>query len=211
MAHENLVFGIIVTIVVIVFLLIFLRIWEIIKPYIILARKIIKVIDIIKNFSVEVALTLLNLIKDVIVGIFKIFDFDDVVVMALNSVVTKIDEVLNEKTLTELIAKGKRVVITAVGQTADNAVRFANQLVEKLVPVSLVLFDSAIMPSNKIDDKIHIININSQDLNISARGSSDMSILNVSRAKNSKSEYSIIKPNSQDINGYIEAVRNGFI
>lgn len=210
MAHENLAFAVIAILIIVVFLFIFFRIWEIIKPYIILARKIIKVVDIIKTFTVDVALTLLNLIKDVVTGIFRIFIFDDIIVIALNNVVAKIDDVLDEKTITHLVSQGKRIVITAIGQSAENAITFANQLVDKLAPVSLVLFDPQTR-SHKVDDRIHIITIKSKDLNVSARGMEDSSEFYVSQAKNSKVKYNITKPQTIDVNSYMIAVKNGFI
>ncbi len=211
MANESLVFTIIATIVIIVFLFIFFRIWEIIKPYIILARKIIRVIDIIKNFTTDIALTLLNLIRDVITGIFRIFNFDDTIVLALNNTVAKINELLDDETISNLLSEGKRIVVTAIGQTAENAVRFANQLTDKLAPVSLVLFDPEISPNVKINDNVHVINIKSKDLNVSARGADDILDLNISKSQNGRAEYNIIKPRTHSVGDYMEAVKQGFL
>lgn len=211
MAHETLAFAIIAIIIVIVFLFIFYRLWEIIKPYVILAQKIIRVIDIITNFTAEVAITLLNLIKDVITGIFKIFNFGDTVVLALNNAVAKIDDLLDEETINKLISEGKRIVVTAIGQSSDNAVRFANQLANRLAPVSLVLFDGDKRSTMKVDNRIHTINITSKDLNVSARGEDDISVFNVSRSQNARVNYNIIKPKDTNVDGYIESLKNGFI
>jgi len=209
MAHENVIFAIIVVVVVIVLLLIFLRIWEIIKPYVVLARKIIRVIDIIKNFTIDVALTLLGLIREVVTDIFKIFKFDDTTVLAFNSIYQKIDEVVDDDTLKDLIADGKRVVITAIGATSEQAVKIANQLVKNLIPVSLVIFDG--LENLDVDEKIHTININSKELNVSAIGTDSEPDSYVTKSINGSTDYNIIRPKVMDVNGYMEAVKKGFI
>lgn len=209
MAHENIIFAIIVVIVVIVLLLIFLRIWEIIKPYVVLARKIIRVVDIIKNFTIDVALTLLGLIREVVTDIFKVFKFDDTTVLAFNNISQKIDNVIDNDIIEELITEGKRVVITAIGKSSKQAVKIANQLAEKLVPVSLVLFDG--LEDLDINEKIHTINIDSKELNVSAVGTDSETDSYVSKSINGSTNYNIIKPDTMDVNGYMEAVKKGFI
>lgn len=209
MAYENIVFAIIAIIVVVVLLLIFFRIWELVKPYVVIAKKIIAVIDIIKNFTIEIAITLLNLIKSVIAGVFRLFTFDDTNVIALNSIPHNIDDRLDEDTLNNLVSSGKRIVIAAIGRTANTAITFANQLSKKLAPVSLVLFDGEY--NRKIHNRVHVINITSEDMNVSARGSEDMSVLNVSQSQNGRVEYTIAKPESDEIDAYIASLQNGFL
>lgn len=209
MAHENIIFAIIVVVVVIVLLLIFLRIWEIVKPYVVLARKIIRVVDIIKNFTIDVALTLLGLIREVVTDVFKIFRFDDTTVLAFDRIYRKIDDIIDNDTLEELVAEGRRVVVTAIGKTSEQAVKVANQLAEKLVPVSLVLFDG--LEDLDINEKIHMININSKELNVSAIGTDSETDSYVSKSIIGSTNYNIIKPEVMDVNGYMESVKKGFI
>jgi hypothetical protein len=207
--NSTLVFIIIAIIVIVILIIIGLRIWFLLSPLIneiqrfaTVARKVVKSFDIVKNFTEEVAVSLLN----AIIGDGAPFGVEILKLTNVNVVAVKRGGTLTEEQLKDLLQSNKRVVVTAIGKDSENAVVIANKLVDNELPVSLVTFDKRI--SSEIDDKIHFIDISSYTGN---RGRSEKEADDVSVPENIKVKYYIERPSGGSPMEYIMAVNKGFL
>lgn len=192
MAGEICVFTIIVIIVIIVFVIIFLIFWIHISKYIRVIKKIITIADIIYTFTKDVAIIILHILKELKGLPYEIFEFHDTIVIGLSD-----QEINNSEILEKIGNSSKRIIIVGMKNAADSAVSLANQIADKWMSVSVVLFDPIFKGGQELAAGIHFIEIKSSNVS--------------SKLNNRKQVFHIMKPIVDDIDGYIASVKKGFI
>lgn len=189
-------FCLIVVFVIILLVIIALRSWYIIKPYIDLISSIVKVIAIIKSFTTDIILAIANYIKAVKSDLFALFKFGNLDLVIMNNFVQcglHLDECIREKAK-ELSTLGNKIIIGAFGKGAQSGIKLANMLEASGKEVYLVMLEP-IFDENYIAPVkgVNIINVLPEGEKALVHGI-DMFISN---------------PMTKTLEGYIESIEKG--
>ena len=194
---DVLAFSLIVVFVIILIVVIALRSWYLIQPYIQMISSIIKVIAIIKSFTQDVILAIANYIKAVKSDLFALFKFGNLDLVIMNNFVqcgVHLDDCIKEKAA-ELSGLGNKIIIGAFGKGAYAGVKLANILASSGKEVYLVLLE----PNFPEDDFVVPI--------------SGVNIINVvpegEKALIEGINMFISNPIARNIEGYIESIEKG--
>lgn len=194
---DVLAFSLVVVFVIILIVVIALRSWYLIQPYIQMISSIIKVIAIIKSFTTDIILAIANYIKAVKSDLFALFKFGNLDLVVMNNFVQcgdHLDECIQEKA-SELQKLGNKIIIGAFGKGAYAGIKLANILATKGKEVYLVLLEPLFSGGNNIvpTSGVNIINIVPEGEKALVKGI-DMFISN---------------PLTRNLEGYIESIEKG--
>jgi hypothetical protein len=194
---DVLAFCLIVVFVIILIVVIALRSWYLIQPYIELISSIIKMFVIIKSFTTDVILAIANYIKAVKSDLFALFKFGNLDLVIMNNYVQcgkHLDDCISEK-VAELKGLGNKIIIGAFGKGAYAGIKLANLLASSGKEVYLVMLEP-VFPDDDYIAPIKGVNI----INVLPEGE---------KALVKGINMFISNPLSRNIEGYIQSIEKG--
>lgn len=197
---DTLAFVLIVVFVIIALVVIFLRVWYLLQPYIQFIMAIFSVIDVIKSFTKDVILAIANYIRALKEDLFALLKFGDLDLVIMNNLVncgSHLDDCIAEKA-SQLEKLGKKIIIGAYGKGAYAGTKLANLLSEKGKKVYLVLIE----PIFELENDLVIPNKDVQIVNVLPQG--EKAIVN-------GVNMFVQTPIARTLEGYIESIEKGIL